>query len=552
MLNFSNRQTTLDLNGPVLSIVQQPSSVSVCNTATATFVGIATATFPTQTPANTPTNTGILTQRWYVDGYGALSDGTIESLGITISGSGTTTLTISNVVSPTANGVGLFMRPDYIPSAYAQPVGSAVTVGTARSTGNGNNEPFDTSVATLTVLPSLSITRQPSDQTVAQTLSATFNTLASVTDTTQGNISYQWQLNGSNLTDSSTVSGSQTPNLTISLPNVSDNIVRAQISHPTSCDSPIFTNSANFIVVDARQILNYEFSSDSGGFFGSGSQNLFDNPITFTADPNIPGRNLTLFPSEKNITVRVTMAAAAGQSRNGFSGGQGGLSTFEFTMEKNNEYMVKLGSTSAPTGGANGGGGAAFLYKKGRLLVALGGGGAAGTQGGGGNGGGVSIAGQNGQGRFGGAGGPLYAVGTLPVTGFFPGGQVYGGVNWSSPTAGRISGCTLGEYWVNRGISPCSDIGIIKFTAFDGSIVSQTSDILRGYKAGVGHRNNGGNGSGDEGGGASGAQGGNAGGGSGSGGGGGSGYSSGDVTLITTRLGGNTSSNAFITLEAIL
>ena len=75
MLNFGDRQTTLDLNGPVLSIVQQPTSVSICNAGVATFVGLATATFPTQTPANNPTNTGILTERWYVDGYGPFTDG---------------------------------------------------------------------------------------------------------------------------------------------------------------------------------------------------------------------------------------------------------------------------------------------------------------------------------------------------------------------------------------------------------------------------------------------------------------------------------------------
>ena len=35
--------------------------------------------------------------------------------------------------------------------------------------------------------------------------------------------------------------------------------------------------------------------------------------------------------------------------------------------------------------------------------------------------------------------------------GVFPGGEIYGGVNWSSPTAGRISGCTIGsDYFSSR------------------------------------------------------------------------------------------------------
>ena len=126
MLNFSNRQTTLDLNGPVLSIVQQPESVSIPNLGIATFVGISTLSFPTQIPANNPSSSGILTQRWYVDGYGPLSDGSIVALGITVVGSATTTLTISGAISPTASNLGFFMRSDYIPSAYSQPVGSTV------------------------------------------------------------------------------------------------------------------------------------------------------------------------------------------------------------------------------------------------------------------------------------------------------------------------------------------------------------------------------------------------------------------------------------------
>ena len=104
-----------------------------------------------------------------------------------------------------------------------------------------------------------------------------------------------------------------------------------------------------------------------------------------------------------------------------------------------------------PTGGANGGGGAAYIYKKGRLLVALGGGGGAGNSGNGGNGGGIGVAGQNGGGRGGGTGGSTFETGTLPTIGVFPGGQIYGGVNWSSPTAGRVSGCTIGnEYFTSR------------------------------------------------------------------------------------------------------
>ena len=79
--------------------------------------------------------------------------------------------------------------------------------------------------------------------------------------------------------------------------------------------------------------------------------------------------------------------------------------------------------------------------------------------------------------------------------------------------------------------------------------MEQSPVIQRGFKGGIADRNNGGNGSDSEGGGGSGANGGNAATSSGSGGGGGSGYTSGEVTVISAELGGNTSTNAFITFE---
>ena len=288
------KQTTLDLNGPILSFTTQPQSVSVCDGGSATFIGIATAFFPTQDPPNPASNTGTLLYQWYADGFGALTDGTFQ--GATITGSGTTTLTITNATSPIANGLRLFVDVDYVPSAYSQPVGSAVTVGTGRSTGNAVNEVLNSNSATLTVFPSISIVTQPTDQTAAITRSAIFTTLGALTDTTQGNISYRWQLNGNDLSDSVTVIGSGTTSLSVSLPNIGINTVRARLTHPTACNSPIFTNTVNFNIVDARQIINFESVNDSGGFIGSGSINLFNNPTTFTADLNNLERSLVIYP----------------------------------------------------------------------------------------------------------------------------------------------------------------------------------------------------------------------------------------------------------------
>ena len=188
-----NKQTTLDLNGPVISFIQQPVSV-ITSISVATFVGIATATFPSQTPENPASSTGTLTYRWYAEGFGALTDGTFR--GATIAGTATTTLTLSNLKSPETNNIRFFLTADYVPSAYSQPVGSAVTVGTARSTGNAVNDLLTSNIATLTVNPFITITKQPTNTTVAPGGQATFDVDATLSDNRFGDLSYQWQSTG--------------------------------------------------------------------------------------------------------------------------------------------------------------------------------------------------------------------------------------------------------------------------------------------------------------------------------------------------------------------
>ena len=512
------------------------SFVGAVGAGIATFVGIATAEFKTNPEA---TNTGYISYKWYENDT-ALEDG------INVAGSGTTTLTLSNLSNPEDTGKNLVLRVNYVPSAYQTT--SPVTAGTARSTDYASNAPLDiANAAVLTVNPIITINTQPSDDTVAQTQNATFTVDASASDSSD--LTYQWNVNGSPVSDSATVSGSTTPTLTISSPDVSTSTVSVTVSHPTAGNSPVTSDSATWAVVSARQILNYELVSGDGGFYGTGSQNLFDGPITFSGNSQIVGRSTVFYAPEKDLRVRATMRGGVGVERNGNRGGEGGSAVFEFTIYKNEEYTLKLGAATPPTGGTNGGGASAYLYRKGRLIVALGGGGGAGSRGRGGDGGGIGIAGETGRGRYAGRGGSVYSTGTLPTIGVFPGGSVYGGVNWSAADGGRVSGCTIGGYY--NYISPCSDIGVSQFRTAAGSIISQTASILRGFKSGLGHRNNGGNASGDNGGGASGATGGDAGIGDGSGGGGGSGYSSGEVTVISTRLGGGTSRDSFITIEVI-
>ena len=533
-LGFYNaHNTTLDINGPFLRFTDEPESTTANDGGSVTISGTAVAEFkhnPSTIPGERVTNTGQIKYQWYIDGVAA------EDVTDRISGSQTNEITISNLVSPTDNAKSVFLRATYEGSAYQSESG-AITAGIARSTGNGANEPLDTNAAIITVNPTISITTQPVDATAAEGLNATFTVVAAASD--GSDVSYQWNKDGVALLDSDTVSGSNTPTLTISESNKGTSDITVTISHPTAGNSPFTSDTAVFTVVSSRDIVSYLQHDGSGNFFATGEQNLFDAPFTITANPANAQRLTSFHAPEKDVILKMTMAAGAGQDKNGNKGGEGGKSEFIITLEQNQEYVVKLGSTSAPTGGANGGGGSAVLYKKARVLVALGGGGGAGSSSKGGKGGGIGLAGENGTGRGAGAGGATITTGNLSSS----------GQARSGSTGGTLSACTIGSPVLRNLYSPCDDYGLSKFLNYYADPMEESPTIQRGFKGGTAYRNNGGNGSGNEGGGGSGANGGNAATSSGSGGGGGSGYSSGEVTVVSAELGGNSLTNAFITFE---
>lgn len=353
-----------------------------------------------------------------------------------------------------------------------------------------------------------------------------------------------------------TISGATSKTLTLRSDRVGIQNVQCRVSHPTACNSPLFSNSANFETISAinlfRSILNYEIVQDTdSGFFTTASQNLFISPLSFSGSDAHPTRAITLYCVEENIPVRITMSGSAGQSFNGNIGGEGGTAIFTYTLKKNTEYVFKLGVNRDPTGSKGGGGAGAYFYEKGRLLVACGGGGASGWAGGnGGAGGGAGVAGAAGSGNGGGRGGIRVNNGQLTTTGTLPSGII----------GGKVESCTSGQYWKNQGVSPCIDVGQQQFRIFNGTIVSGSATLQRGYKSAstenYGFRHNGGNsgiliGNTFVGGGGSGAYGGNATSNSSSGGGGGSGYSNGSVNVIATQQGGNPSGAAILRIEVL-
>ena len=298
---YSSTQTTLDLNGPFLRFSSEPDLETVNDGGSVTLTGVATAEFkhnPTTIPGERVTNTGAIAYQWYIGGVAA------EDVSGKISGSQTNELTLSNLVSPTDNGKTAFLRATYTGSAYQSEEG-AVTAGIAASTGNGVNQPVDTSQVTVVINPTITIDTQPEDATAAQGIDATFTVSVSTSDDTD--VTYQWNQDGNPLSDSSTVSGANTPTLTISSTTVGDSDITVTVSHPTAGNSPVTSDTATFTVVSARTIVEYYQHGDDGSFYGSGSQNLFDGSLTITADPNRPVRTTSFHSPEKDIKVKFTL-----------------------------------------------------------------------------------------------------------------------------------------------------------------------------------------------------------------------------------------------------
>ena len=541
-------QSDLDLNGPVLSFSTQPVGTS-CSVASgiATFIGIATATFPTS-QTERDTNTGTVTHQWY-SGTTALSDGTTS--GVTITGSATTTLTLSGLTNPLPISGQVFVQAGYDPNDLSP---------------NAINEPLNSNSADLTVFPTISIDTQPQDTTVVEDIETSFSVVASTSDSSTG-LGYQWYLNGSE------ISGATSSTLSITRPDPGLDKVYCAVSHPTAQPGIVTTTQAKLDVASARTYITWENIGD-GTRQSTGARDLATaGAFSVRARANINARIIQIFSPEKDVDVKITLGGAAGAARNGRRGGEGGISVFKMTLKKNTEYTVKLGINSnlggGPRGGTNGGGGLAVIYEKANVIAVCGGGGGAGTGGRGGDGGGCNVRGERGEN---GANGGV-KVDTLPSRGMTQAGKdadlnpdLSQSFDNGSSGSGRLSGCTIGRYYYDQGKEPCEDVGTgIIFRNSVGGTLSDTTktstgDITRGYKAGQGHRNNGGAGSGNGGGGGAGARGGE-GTSSNGGGGGASGYIKsgglgGEVKLLNsttlkngTGLGGN-DDVAFICVEA--
>ncbi len=547
-----NKQTTLDLGGPKLGFTTDPQNLTVNTGIGATFFAIGTATFPADIPAQFATNTGIVTFRWYVDDAQVFDNGVFT-------GTGTTTLQIaSNTVGKT-----VFCEADYIPSAYGLP-GVAVTVGSARSTGNAINEPVRSASAVLTVTPELSIVTQPEDVIFAVGTAVTIGVNAALSNNATDGFGYQWSINGNDLTDGTadygdanlTVSGSTNNVVTLTANSIEATTfltTKVVVSNPNAFNTPVTSNTKDITVLPSRPIIKIE-QIDNSSVADLSQHNLDpneDGEITFT-DATHPYNQICIYSPEQNLSLEVDLFGGSGltfnegTNENGqfpggdTSAGEGGYSKIQFTMDKNVEYIITglYDTVNAP-----------FIYRKSNLIACVGEGGDGGQLGEGGDGGGVNIRGENGSGVDAGNGGNGIDPGNLTDSGIFgtqfefgEGQPLYAEDSRYSEgdtRGGRSVKCSKGIYYRDEGFSSCQDVGTVKFRLSDGTEVTNTGEIERGFKAGYNIMETGGDKTtGDGGNGGNGATGGNAGG--SGGGGGGSGYHDGSVTVVSTQQGGST------------
>ena len=530
---FPNVNTTLDLNGPTLVFTENPVGLTTNHEGSVTLSGFATAVFP-EGQTERSSNTGSIVYQWYKNNAPLTDGGDIV-------GSATTSLTITNLINPTNAQDQFFLRADYIPSAYAN--------GT---TGNAVVDPKDSDTITVITAPKISVSLPATTVTTAENQNATFTINASITD--NSSISYQWRVDGQIINEPAYASGDQSSTYTLTTGNIDGQnlgigtyLVNCTVSNPNAIPSQVVSDDILLNVVSARSILAYELVDSSWN--GGGSKDLVNQGfLEFDANDS-DERSIVIYPTEKDVDVLITLGGSKGDTKNGNRGGEGGLSSFRLTLNQDEEYFIRLGvpysvGGSNDFGGVVGGGGASIFYRRANTVAVCGGGGGGGQNNRGGDGGGVNLDGEDGVGRNGGNGGVRFNIGELDEEGSYA-----RNVNFNDTSAytassnnlagGKLSTCTPGDYWANQGYSQCQNLGNIKYRNSSGTEITQTAQIDRGYKAGGNFRRNGGNGNGNQGGGGAGVEGGSAALSDGSGGGGGSGYSNGEITIISSTVGGN-------------
>ena len=346
-----------------------------------------------------------------------------------------------------------------------------------------------------------------------------------------GNGTFRIEFTAASKEVTTTVTGSNTDTLTITAEATANGTIRCKCTATDVQQSPVFSNTVSYVVVEPRSLLEIETYNYTDATATLSEFDLANGDLTIDY-ASYSGNVVCLYAGDKDTDVEMEIYGGKGSDNGSNPGGEGGKSTIRFTMERNVEHILTglFDAVNAP-----------FLYRKATLIACVGEGGDAGSVARGGFAGGIGIGGEDGFGS-GGSGGERIDAGTLPSNGIFGSATSITAVTPDTAEGDRNGGrtlpCARGVYWRDQGKSPCEDLGTIKFRTPDGTEISNTAEIVRGYKSGynITQTKGAGDGGGNGGSGSAGGQGGT----SNGGGGGGSGYTDGSVTVIDTQVGGST------------
>ena len=351
-----------------------------------------------------------------------------------------------------------------------------------------------------------------------------------------------------------TFSGTNSSTLTISSDYEAAQEVYVVVSFSGATNTPVTSDKVTFNVVPGtgNEMINFEFidnSSTGVGLENSGSFNLRNGAYEFQT--RVGGEYtddiITFYPPDKDIEVFIDLYGSRGDEWDappntsflGGTGGKGGYGRLSMTLKQNQEYVITGLSTDVGT---------PFLYEGGTLVAVVGQGGQTGRYAKGGDGGSFNSSGSSGNGGSGaGDGGSAFVViDNIGIFGSILDGFVntstvasYGDTVATGTDGGRTIACTKGVYWRQQGKAPCDNLGSVKYRIPNGTELSGTAQITRGFKSGYDiNQTAGAAGDSNSGKGGTGATGGD-GAINGAGGGGGSGYISPVATVVSQQSGEN-------------
>ena len=254
-----------------------------------------------------PEDKGSVSFQWHEVGVGPLSDSA------TVTGTATTTLTISNLKTPTDNNRQFFLQLDYDPD-------TATGIGSTGITGNAPNEPFNSGIATVTVTPLVEITTQPVLTSTFPNVATDITVVASLSDNSFGDdTQYQWQLDSSDVSNGTitkngvdtVVAGATTPTLTLTSNNSGIGYVaRCRVSSATASNSPIVSDSAIYTVNVPTNVINIEAIKNAGNQAVLSSVDLANGDITLNAATSSTASDFflhSLYAPNKDVDVEMDL-----------------------------------------------------------------------------------------------------------------------------------------------------------------------------------------------------------------------------------------------------